>query len=139
MKGLFKRLAVVFTCITSCFFVGCKGVDDDVTPTAYDDAVKIQITATVTDLTDTTLEEYMTAMRQDGLIEYTIEYGMVSSINGRANADGKYWMIYTSDEENSNPDYCIEYGFARYYSALYGAETLKVKEGDVYVWAYHGF
>ena len=46
-------------------------------------------------------------------------------------------MLYTSDENNANNAWgTIEYKGKVYGSALFGAETLIVKDGYTYVWVF---
>jgi hypothetical protein len=55
---------------------------------------------------DTTLYDYMVTLRDDGQITFTDADGMITSLNGLSNkADwSEVWMIYTTDEDNSNLD-----------------------------------
>jgi hypothetical protein len=49
-------------------------------------------------------------------------------------------MIYTTDEDNSNTAWgLVEYNGKTYGSAMYGAEELKVKQGESYIWLYQSF
>lgn len=93
---------------------------------------------------DTTLADYMETLQADGDNEFTftLENGMVTSINGKANpADySSCWMLYTSDEDNSNTAWgTAEYDGKTYGSAMYGAEELVVAEGETYIWWYQTF
>jgi hypothetical protein len=88
---------------------------------------------------ETTLLAYMQALKakqQD--MEFTVEDGMITTINGIANAaDWSYcWMLYTSDAENANTAWAVDYNGNIYGSAIFGAETLIVKDGCVYIWFY---
>ena len=77
--------------------------------------------------------------------EITLEVnatGMVMAIDGREN-DVDFnpcWMLYTTDEEMANTEWGIvtvdgvEMG-----SAIVGAATLEVLEGESYVWVYQTF
>ena len=88
---------------------------------------------------DVTLIDYMTKLKEDGEIEFTVEDGMITSINGIANpADfSSCWMLYTSDAENANSAWgTVEYEGKEYGSAVLGAERLKIKPNQLYVWVY---
>ena len=65
---------------------------------------------------------------------------MVVSVNGIANADPSYWMLYTSDADNANAAWgTAEYKGEKYGSAMFGAEKLKIKNGEIYIWVYQSF
>ena len=94
------------------------------------------------DSTEMTLLEYMEILKADGELDFEISAGMITSINGIDNpADfSSCWMLYTSDAENSNASWgTVEYKEKEYASAMYGAETLKIKQGCTYVWVYKSF
>jgi hypothetical protein len=49
-------------------------------------------------------------------------------------------MLYTSDAENSNSAWgTVEYDGKEYGSAVSGAETLKIKADQLYIWVYQSF
>ena len=90
---------------------------------------------------DMLLVEYMEYMREEGL-EFEVVDGMVVSINGIANpADySSCWMLYTSDVENSNTAWgTVEYEGIEYGSAISGAETLKIKANEIYIFVFKSF
>ena len=89
-----------------------------------------------------TLLDAMDFLQEKAELTYTIENGMVASINGRANATdfSSCWMLYTTDAEMSN----TAWGKTKYEdktlgSAILGAESLVVVGGELYVWAYTTF
>ena len=92
---------------------------------------------------DTTFMEYLEAMKEKGLIDFTTSSGMIISVNGIENKSTgansmKCWMVYTSDESQSNQAYgVLEYEGVSYASASFGADMLIVKEEFVYILAYH--
>ena len=91
--------------------------------------------------TDMLLVEYMENMREEGL-KFEVNDGMIVSINGIANpADySSCWMLYTSDAENSNAAWgTVEYEGNEYGSAISGAETLKIKANEIYIWVFKSF
>lgn len=88
---------------------------------------------------DVTLIDYMTKLREDGEIEFTVKDGMITSINGIANpADfSSCWMLYTSDTDNANSAWgTVLYNNAEYGSAILGAESLKIKADSIYIWVF---
>ncbi len=90
---------------------------------------------------DMLLIDYMELMRDEGL-EFTVSDGMIVSINGIDNpADySSCWMLYTSDPELSNSTWgTVEYEGEEYGSAVSGAETLKIKPGQLYIWVFQSF
>ena len=67
---------------------------------------------------------------------------MIKSINGIENpADySSCWMLYTSDAENANASWgTVEYEGAEYGSAISGAEVLKIKPDQLYIWVFKSF
>lgn len=91
-----------------------------------------------------TLANYMSTLKErgDSVVDFDIEGGMVKSINGIANAAdlSSCWMLYTSDTENANDAWgTVEYESKLYGSAILGAESLKVKAGEIYIWVYQTF
>ena len=92
--------------------------------------------------TDMVLIDYMDTLVTEGKLTCTIENGMVTSINGIDNpADfSSCWMLYTSDADNSNAAWgTVEFEGKQYGSAISGAETLKIKAGQLYIWVYKSF
>jgi len=94
------------------------------------------------DKTDMLLIEYMQTLKDKGELEFKVENGMITSINGIDNpADfSSCWMLYTSDETNANASWgTVEYDGKQYGSAVSGAETLKIKADQLYIWVYKSF
>ena len=94
------------------------------------------------DKTDMLLMEYMEALKQKGELEFAVNNGMITSINGIDNpADySSCWMLYTSDEENANAAWgTVEYNGEQYGSAVSGAEALKIKPDQLYIWVFQSF
>ena len=91
---------------------------------------------------DNTLLNLMVQLKSEGVIDFTLDNGMITSINGKANpADWSYcWMLYTSDDEMSNTEWGeLEYQGEKLGSAVVGADFLPAVEGEVYVWYYQAF
>ena len=133
MKRISNLFLTLFTFILFSFaFTACK------TPVTADGDYVLLTAKNVEE--QTTLVEYMQTLQEDGKLSYTVEDGMVVSINGKANEANSYWMLYTTDDEFSNEAWgTIEYEEITYKSASLGAEELVVKEGETYVWVYTTF
>lgn len=87
------------------------------------------------------LASYMASL-EDYKDMFTIEDGMVISINGISNALdwSACWMLYTNDEALSDTGWgTAQYNGEIFGSALYGAERLIVKNGKSYIWIYQTF
>lgn len=94
------------------------------------------------DNADMLLIDYMKTLKDKGELEFEIANGMITSINGIDNpADfSSCWMLYTSDEANSNAGWgTVEYQGKEYGSAVSGAETLKIKPDQLYIWVFKSF
>jgi hypothetical protein len=88
------------------------------------------------------LIDYMNELAQKGELTCTISDGMITSINGIDNpADfSSCWMLYTSDAENANTAWgTVEYEGVTYGSAISGAEGLKIKADQLYIWVFQSF
>ena len=91
---------------------------------------------------DTTLLNYMDKLKEKGELTFEINGGMISSINGIANPSdwSSCWMLYTSDTENASTGWgTIVYKENTYGSATLGAESLKIKDGCLYIWVFQSF
>ena len=91
---------------------------------------------------DMTLMDYMDKLAEDGKLTCQIANGMITSINGIDNpADfSSCWMLYTSDAENANTAWgTVSYDGSEYGSAISGAETLKIKADQLYIWVFQSF
>ena len=89
-----------------------------------------------------TLLDAMTCLKDEGALTFELSGGMVTEIEGVANAIdwSASWMLYTSDKELSNEAWgTVEYGGTGYASAILGAEELPVGVGEYYIWVYTAF
>ena len=94
------------------------------------------------DKTDMLLIDYMETLKQKGELEFVVKDGMITSINGIDNPVdySSCWMLYTSDVENSNSAWgTVEYEGKQYGSAVSGAEDLKIKPDQLYIWVFKSF
>ena len=88
------------------------------------------------------LIEVMEYLQEENALAFEVSGGMVTSINGKANAAdwSASWMLYTSDEEMANTAWgTYEYEGQTLGSAIVGAEALPVADGEIYIWSYQSF
>ena len=149
-----KRALIILLSVLCLFgFVGCDSGEQS---TSANNAELAKEMVTVVDNTviitvdsdyftvkeDTVLLDYMQALKADGAIDFAINDGMVSAINGQENpADwSRCWMLYTNDTELSNEAWgTVEVVGITYFSAVLGAEELPIKDGKTYVWEFKSF
>ena len=138
---LFAFIALL--CLTLMAFVGCgketsgtaKAIVAEQTETTL--VIKVETVSG-----EVTLVEVMSGLKQAEVISYTISSGMVTEINGKANAAdySSCWMLYTSDSELANAQWgTYVYNGETLGSAIVGADTLTVTAGAYYVWYYQSF
>ncbi|MCQ2399732.1 MAG: DUF4430 domain-containing protein [Clostridia bacterium] len=142
MKKFSVILVAIIFAVLTLFTVGCGKKPAFV---VKDGETCIVITATSTQMPiteSTCLLDYMQSLKTTGLLEYEIQNGMITSVNGIENAANfsSCWMLYTSDSAFSNDGWVtVEYDGKTYGSATVGAESLPVKEGCLYIWYYQAF
>ena len=137
MKKFFALIASLIAVFACCFAVACNGKEP---VKADENTVVITATDSSFDFDGKTLKAYMDDLQERGKLTYTISNGMVTEINGKSQTLNSYWMLYTSDEENASTEWgTFEYEEKLYGSATVGAESLTVKEGCIYIWAYQTF
>lgn len=132
MKNFKKSWIALLLCLVATLFGVCFiGCNKEVEPVAI----------TVSQATEgETLLQYMEGLQENKELTFTISNGMVTSINGISQTTNCYWMLYTSDSENANTAWgTYVYEGNELGSAIYGADSLTVKEGCVYVWVYTKF
>ena len=131
-----KLLSLTLTLIALVFcFAGCN---KDVKPVVFTADSSVM---TITE--ETTLYDYMTALKEQGKLDFTAEDGsygkFLSSVNGVSNGVGNNpcWMIYSDDEQYTNNEWGqTEIDGKVYASATLGISDLPVKEGATYVLSY---
>jgi len=143
MKTTTKRnvsCLFVILLLVSVMLTGCKS--EPLVIKDSDTCIVIKTTEeAIGGKTDMLLIDYMETMRDEGL-EFEVKDGMIVSINGIENpADySSCWMLYTSDAELSNSTWgTVEYDGKTYGSAVSGAETLKIKPDQLYIWVFQSF
>ena len=131
MKRKFTSfLSLVATLLLSlfCFFACNENVDP----------VAITISQTVGE--NATLLEVMQEQKSAGELDFEMENGMIVQIGETKNTTNSFWMLYTTDAENANAQWgTFEWNGETLGSAMFGAETLVVKQGETYVWVYQSF
>ena len=134
-----KRFKVIISVMMAafalcCLFAACHDDDGTVEPvviTASDESFVYE---------DKTLLDYMNYLQGKNELAFTVNDGMVTSINGISNTSNSYWMLYTSDTDNANSDWgTYNDGGAIYGSATLGAAALVIKENCIYAWVYQTF
>ena len=91
---------------------------------------------------EVTLVQVLNNLQADGKITFEISNGMITSINGKQNRtesanSGYSWMIYTSNTQLSYAEYGSKtYGDVVCYSAAFGADGLKVAQGETVILSY---
>ena len=145
MKNTTKRLSSLFLVLLLALSVLLPGCQKTEPLVIKDSDTYIVIKTTKESLdgkTDMLLIDYMNELVSKGELTCTIADGMITSINGIENpADwSSCWMLYTSDLENANASWgTVEYEGVEYGSAISGAEVLKIKPDQLYIWVFKSF
>lgn len=142
MKKIITLLTAFILLVATLSFFGCTN-NQPLVIKQSDTYIVIKASKQQMNITEqTTLVDYMNSLKSDGEIAFELNNGMVCSVNGIANpADwSSCWMLYTSDVDNANVGWgTIEYNGEIYGSAVFGAETLKIKDGYLYIWVFQSF
>ncbi|MBE6960141.1 MAG: hypothetical protein E7448_05420 [Ruminococcaceae bacterium] len=146
-KKILSCLLAILVLASTILLTGCNGEplikNDPLVIKDSDTYIVIKTTQdAMGDKTDMLLIEYMELLKEKGELEFRVENGMITSINGIDNpADySSCWMLYTSDETLSNVSWgTVEYEGKEYGSAVSGAETLQIKPDQLYIWVYKSF
>ena len=149
MKQAYKALSTLlaFSSLVSllggCAFFGGSKVEQ----TPFEASVQSMTTEELVIYVDSAPDkifflEVMEKLEEEGAFAFTMEGGMLTSLNGKQNpADwSACWMLYTSDTELSDDAFgTYTYQEMEMGSAVVGAEKLPVKAGEYYVWYYQKF
>jgi hypothetical protein len=134
-----RKIFSLFLVILSLFcFLSCGGKGEVTCALAEETETRVVITVSAGANGGTVLD-CMKLLQEQGEISYQISGGMVTEINGKANAAdfSGCWMLYTSDKEMSNAEWgTVEYNGEMIASAILGAEALMVTKGEIYIWEY---
>lgn len=137
MKKLLTFLVSLLVAFACCFVAACG---DKEPIRADDNTVIITASDSVFDFENKTLKEYIDYLQDNKKFTYSLNNGMITTINGKSNTTKSYWMLYTSDTENANQEWGkFEYEGSLYGSATSGIEALIVKQDCIYIWAYQTF
>ena len=161
MKRIIRNLLVfLMTALLAVGFVGCAGNDGgnsannvnsgNIEKKLYyqvfstqEEGKTVRVEITIVSLDGKyTLADIMEKAQEKHSITYESSSGMITSINGTANAAdfSGCWMLYTSDTEMANNAWgAITIGGQTFGSAIVGAEALEVMEDQIYVWEYTTF
>ena len=124
----FLTFLAILACSLFCF-VACG---DNVEPVA------ITVFQAVEE--NTTLLEVMQKKKTAGEFDFQMENGMIVQIGETKNSTNSFWMLYTTDTENANTQWgTFVWKGETLGSAIAGADTLVVKQGETYVWVYQSF
>ncbi len=144
MKHTTKRLSCLFMVLLlalAMLLPGCKS--EPLVIKDSDTYIVIKTTSkTLEGKEEMFLIDYMDQLAKSGELSCTIADGMITSINGIENpADwSSCWMLYTSDAENANTAWgTVSYEGVEYGSAISGAEALKIKADQIYIWVFQSF
>lgn len=143
MKKRLLCVAALIVAVISFALAGCTDEKDPLVIKDTDNYVVIRADSEQLKIDgNTTLLDYMNALKEKNELDFEISGGMVVSVDGVANASdfSSCWMLYTSDEGNSNSAWGTAlYKEKEYGSATLGCEQLKVKDGELYIWYYQSF
>ena len=139
MKRNFLSIVFAIILLFCCF--ACNGGEGKCSLVTCEEN-RVVILVEETDGKATLLNCMESLAEENAAFTYTMEGGMITEINGKKNAVdfSSCWMLYTSDAEMSNTEWgTVEYEGESIGSAILGAESLVVTEGEVYIWVYQTF
>lgn len=140
MKKQFKLLATLLCCIVTFATVACGKASD------VEYSITVDLSAYEFESETVTLLDYMNKLVEDGKMTFTTsgsgEMILITAINGQKQTTKSYWMLYTNDDTEGVAG--TEYGSYEYEGqtlgmANFGAASLNVKDGCVYVWVYQTY
>ena len=136
LYSFFTLLLTLSLCFFSCKLTGEAVVSvENSTPTQI--VIKVEKV-----YGNTTLFDAMETLQKQGELTFKRSGTMLSELNGVANPIdfSACWLLYTSDREMSNDAWgTIDYNGETLGSAILGADSLLVLEGEIYVWQYQTF
>lgn len=149
MKRLHKILSTFLTvcCLlfvfSGCFLLGGSKVEQTPFKASVQSMTEEEVVIYIDSAPEEIfLSEVMERLQADGKLTFTLEGGMLTSLNGKKNpADwSACWMLYISDTELSDDAFGTHtYQEMEMGSAVVGAESLPIKAGEYYVWYYQKF
>lgn len=139
MKNKKLWIAIIAVITVMSLLAGCKA--EPLVIKDSETCIVLKTTGLAADA-DMLLVDYMAQLAEKGQLTYSLTDGMVTSVNGIDNPEdfSSCWMLYTSDAENANAAWgTVEYDGVEYGSAVSGAETLKIKPDQLYIWVFQSF
>lgn len=140
-RKLYSFFALLLTLALSLCFFSCKLTGEAVV--SVENSTPTQVVIKVEKVYgNTTLFDAMETLQKQGELTFKRSGTMLSELNGVANPIdfSACWMLYTSDREMSNDAWgTIDYNGETLGSAIVGADSLLVLEGEIYVWEYQTF
>lgn len=137
-----KVLSLIIVVLAAAIMAACS-LTVDVSTTATVKSTDGVVAIKVEEATENAkLIHVMGKLKAAGELDYTISGGFVGEINGKAGAAdySSFWALYTSDAEYSNAEWgTFDYDGITLASASLGANDLKVKAGEYYVWVFTEF
>ena len=131
--SLFLILAI-FSCLA--FLVSCADKTENISVEKAEGSLVISVGEDELSDGDISLLDHMKKLEEKGEFTFTVSDGMITSIDGVENTD-KYWMLYTSDTDNSNSAWgTVTHDGNTYSSASCGAKELILKPDHTYIWLY---
>ncbi len=153
-----KKLIFVLAALIVCFAAGCAQAE--VKKTQINDNTSIIVIPSSDTLTigeDTTLEDYITALKDDGKLAFEGdkgEYGLfITSMDGKANevisstansSEGYSWTIYIDFLTLDGTIYAgdsevCDYDGKTLYKASYGVSSIPCLENHTYAFVYEHY
>lgn len=89
-----------------------------------------------------TLADALAFLQEKGRLTYKMENGMLSTLNGKANAAdfSSCWMVYSSDKELTDTSWgTVTYKDMTLGSTIVGVEELPLADGEYYAFSYDTF
>lgn len=148
MKKTMKvMVSILVLLIIVCAFVGCEKGPQTTVPENENPQVVIQegnavVVVAVKEYMDKAkdnyLKSYLDVLVEEKILTYTGKedtWGIfVTEVNGiTTTKTNEFWGIYTSDEENANREYGIEYNSKFWYQTNFGISQMPIKENVQYL------
>ena len=154
-----RKLCILISlfCLATAFlgvFTGCKKEKTESSSSIFsgsldsfsctlesvtDNLIVVKVEKTVE---EETLADALAFLQETGKLTYKIENGMLSSLNGKANAAdfSSCWMVYSSDKELTDTSWgTVAYKDMTLGSTIVGVEELPLTDGEYYVFSYDTF
>ena len=137
-----KRKITIFLLTLLCLLLGVACNQPTVKATVLETTEERIVISIGEASGEATLSQALDNLQKDGKLTFVVSGGMITSVNGKENrtesaSSGYSWMIYTSNTELSYSEYGSKtYENAVCYSAAFGADGLKVQQGETIILSY---